>query len=229
MTAISVLIADDQTLFREGVAKLLDGVEGLHVVALAEDGARAVELARLHEPDVVLMDIAMPKLDGIGATRAIRTERPATRVLILTIFDSDHYLIQGLQAGANGYILKDATRDELVRAIQAVHAGDSLIGPAVAQQLLGMFRRLAGESPEPALHDGLTDRETQVLKLIASGRSSKEIALQFGVSDKTIRNHMSNIYHKLHIRDRAQAVLYALRTGLVQPEPDFPAMKGEGT
>jgi DNA-binding NarL/FixJ family response regulator len=185
-------------------------------VGLAENGERAVELARVHRPDVVLMDVAMPKLDGIGATRVIRDERPDTRILILTIYDSDHYLLQGLQAGANGYILKDATREELVRAIQAVHGGDSLLGPVVAKQLLGVFRRLAGDGARQAPDDGLTERETEILKLVAAGRSSKEIGLQLEVSDKTVRNHVSNIYHKLHIHDRAQAVLYAVRKGLVQ-------------
>jgi DNA-binding NarL/FixJ family response regulator len=209
----SILIADDQTLFREGVARLLEGVEGIQVVGLAENGERAIELARAQKPDVVLMDIAMPKLDGIAATRAIRSERPQTRVLILTIYDSDQYLLQGLQAGANGYILKDATREELVRAIRVIAAGDSLLGPVVAKQLLSVFHRLAGEG---AANDGLTEREVEVLKLLAAGRSSKEIGLQLDVSEKTVRNHVSNIYHKLHIHDRAQAVLYAIRTGLVQ-------------
>jgi DNA-binding NarL/FixJ family response regulator len=213
---VSVLIADDQTLFREGVARLLDGVDDIQVVGLAENGHRAVELAGICRPDVVLMDVAMPELDGIAATRAIRGAWPDTRILILTIYDSDQYLLQGLQAGANGYILKDATREELVRAIEAVHAGDSLLGPVVAKQLLGVFRRLSGQGAEQALDDSLTDRETEVLKLVAGGWSSKEIARRLEVSDKTVRNHVSNIYHKLHIHDRAQAVLYALRKGLVQ-------------
>jgi DNA-binding NarL/FixJ family response regulator len=214
---IPVLIADDQTLFRQGVARLLDGAEGITIVALAEDGERAVELARQHEPGIVLMDIGMPRLDGIEATRAIKADHPETRVILLTIHDSDQYLLQGLQAGANGYILKDATREELVRAIHAVHAGESLLGRAVAQQLLAVFRRLAGQGTEHATQaDGLTERETEILKHIAAGRSSKEIAIRLDVSDKTVRNHVSNIYQKLHIHDRAQVVLYALRTGLVQ-------------
>jgi DNA-binding NarL/FixJ family response regulator len=216
MTTISVLIADDQTLFREGVARLLDGRQGIKVVASAENGERAVELARQLRPDVVLMDIAMPKVDGIAATRAIKAVLPGTRIVILTIHDSDQYLLLGLQAGANGYILKDATHEELVRAIQAVHAGDSLLGQAVAQRLIGVFRRLGASGPEQPPNDGLTERETEVLKHIAAGRSSKQIAMQLDVSDKTIRNHVSNIYQKLHIHDRAQVVLYAVRTGLVE-------------
>lgn len=216
MSTISVLIADDQTLFREGVARLLDGTQGIKVVASAENGERAVELARELRPDVVLMDIVMPKVDGIAATRAIKSVLPDTRIVILTIHDSDQYLLQGLQAGANGYILKDATHEELVRAIQAVHAGDSLLGQAVAQQLIGVFRRLGGSGHEQPPNDGLTERETEVLKHLAAGRSSKQIAMRLNVSDKTIRNHVSNIYQKLHIHDRAQVVLYAVRTGLVE-------------
>jgi DNA-binding NarL/FixJ family response regulator len=216
MTTISVLIADDQTLFREGVARLLEGTKGIKVVGTADNGEHAVKLARQLRPDVVLMDISMPSVDGIAATRAIRAVLPETRIVILTIHDSDEYLLQGLQAGANGYILKDATREQLVRAIEAVHNGESLLGQAVAQQLIGVFRRLSRSGPEQPPTDGLTERETEVLKHIAAGRSSKQIAVRLEVSDKTIRNHVSNIYQKLHIHDRAQVVLYAVRTGLVE-------------
>jgi DNA-binding NarL/FixJ family response regulator len=208
-----VLIADDQTLFRSGLARLLDVDDRVQVVGEAVDGADAVKLALALKPDVVLMDIKMPNLDGIEATRRIVTENPAIRVLMLTTFEADNHVIQALKAGASGYVLKDSLAGAIVSSILAVVAGERVMASAVANRVLEM---LTGATTPKEFYDGLTAREVEILKMLATGMANKQIAYQLKISEKTVRNHVSNMYEKLNIFDRAQAVLYAVRKGLVE-------------
>ena len=208
-----VLIADDQTLFRSGLARLLDGDDRVTVVGEATDGLDAVKLAGSLKPDVVLMDIKMPILDGIEATRRIISENPKVRVLMLTTFEADNHVIQALKAGASGYVLKDSQPGAIVAGILAVVAGERVMASAVANRVLEM---LTGATTPKEFYDGLTAREVEILKMLATGMANKQIAFQLKISDKTVRNHVSNMYEKLNIFDRSQAVLYAVRKGLVE-------------
>jgi DNA-binding NarL/FixJ family response regulator len=208
-----VLIADDQTLFRSGLARLLDVDDRVTVVGEAFDGLDAVKLALSLKPDVVLMDIKMPNLDGIEATRRIVTEIPKTKVLMLTTFEADNYVIQALKAGASGYVLKDSQPEAIVSSILAVVAGERVMASAVANRVLEM---LTGATTPKEFYDGLTAREVEILKMLATGMANKQIAYKLKISEKTVRNHVSNMYEKLDIYDRAQAVLYAVRKGLVE-------------
>jgi len=208
-----VLIADDQTLFRSGLARLLDVDDRVSVVGEAVDGADAVRLALSLKPDVVLMDIKMPNLDGIEATRRIISENPKIKVLMLTTFEADNHVIQALKAGASGYVLKDSQAGAIVSSILAVVAGERVMASAVANRVLEM---LTGATTPKEFYDGLTAREVEILKMLATGMANKQIAYKLGISEKTVRNHVSNMYEKLGIYDRAQAVLYAVRKGLVE-------------
>jgi DNA-binding NarL/FixJ family response regulator len=208
-----VLIADDQTLFRSGLARLLDGDDRVTVVGEAVDGNEAVKLAASLKPDVVLMDIKMPGLDGIEATRRIVAESPKSRVLMLTTFEADNHVIQALKAGASGYVLKDSQASAIVSSILAVVAGERVMASAVANRVLEM---LTGATTPKEFYDGLTAREVEILKMLATGMANKQIAYKLKISEKTVRNHVSNMYEKLGIYDRAQAVLYAVRKGLVE-------------
>ena len=208
-----VLIADDQTLFRSGLARLLDGDDRVTVVGEAFDGLEAVKLAASLKPDVVLMDIKMPNLDGIEATRRIVAESPKSKVLMLTTFEADNHVIQALKAGASGYVLKDSEASAIVSIILAVVAGERVMASAVANRVLEM---LTGATTPKEFYDGLTAREVEILKMLATGMANKQIAYKLKISEKTVRNHVSNMYEKLGIYDRAQAVLYAVRKGLVE-------------
>jgi DNA-binding NarL/FixJ family response regulator len=208
-----VLIADDQTLFRSGLARLLDVDDRVSVVGEAVDGADAVKLALSLKPDVVLMDIKMPNLDGIEATRRIISENPKIKVLMLTTFEADNHVIQALKAGASGYVLKDSQAGAIVSSVLAVVAGERVMASAVANRVLEM---LTGATTPKEFYDGLTAREVEILKMLATGMANKQIAYKLGISEKTVRNHVSNMYEKLGIYDRAQAVLYAVRKGLVE-------------
>lgn len=208
-----VLIADDQTLFRSGLARLLDGDDRVTVVGEAFDGLEAVKLAASLKPDVVLMDIKMPNLDGIEATRRIVAESPKSKVLMLTTFEADNHVIQALKAGASGYVLKDSEASAIVSSILAVVAGERVMASAVANRVLEM---LTGATTPKEFYDGLTAREVEILKMLATGMANKQIAYKLKISEKTVRNHVSNMYEKLGIYDRAQAVLYAVRKGLVE-------------
>lgn len=209
-----VVIADDQTLFRTGLARLLDEDSRVQVVGQAADGAEAVALALKLKPDVVLMDLKMPNVDGIEATRQLVAADPDIKVLILTTFEADNYVIQALKAGASGYVLKDSLASAIVSSIVAVMAGERVMASAVANRVLEM---LTGATSPKEFYDGLTTREIEILKLAASGLANKQIAFRLTISEKTVRNHVSNMYEKLGIYDRSQAVLYAVRKGLVEP------------
>jgi len=208
-----VLIADDQTLFRSGLARLLDEDPRITLVGQAADGLEAVKKAAALKPDVVLMDLRMPGLDGAEATRQIVHDQPEVKVLILSTFETDNYVIQALQAGASGYLLKDAEPSAIAASIVAALSGERVMAGAVANRVLDM---LTGASTPKEFYDGLTAREVEVLKLMANGQANKQIAYNLKISEKTVRNHISHIYEKLQIYDRAQAVLYAVRKALVE-------------
>jgi DNA-binding NarL/FixJ family response regulator len=210
---VRVLIADDQTLFRVGLARLLEEDPRVDIVGQAGDGVEAVKLAGTLRPDVVLMDLKMPNLDGIEATRQISSSHPDVKVLLLTTFEADNHVIQALKAGAKGYILKDSKPDSIVSSLLAVMAGERVMASAVANRVLEM---LTGTTTPKEFYDGLTGREIEILKLLAGGMANKQIAYKLKISEKTVRNHVSNMYEKLNIYDRSQAVLYAVRKGLVE-------------
>ena len=207
---ISVLIADDHPFVRHGLRTYLETLDDLEVVGEASDGAEAVELAGRLLPDVVLMDLVMPELDGVEATRAIRAASPATKVIVLTSFDDDEKVFPAIRAGAAGYLLKDVRPAELAEAVRKASRGEALLAPSVAARLM---QEVSGDRPPAA---GLTERELEVLRLIARGMSNKVIARELVVSEKTVKTHVSNILAKLHLADRTQAALYAVREGLAQ-------------
>lgn len=213
---ISVLLADDQALVRTGLRMIVDAEPDLTVVGEAADGVEAVSLARERTPDVVLMDIQMPALDGIAATRSVVRERPATRVLMLTTFDRSQLVYDALVAGASGFLLKDAPREVLVGGVRAVHRGEELLAPSITRRLIEDFTRSDRLSASPGL-DSLTDREHEVLLLVAAGWSNAEIAGQLFVSIQTVKTHVARTLSKLGVRDRVQAVVLAYESGLVRP------------
>jgi DNA-binding NarL/FixJ family response regulator len=227
------LIADDQAMVREGFAAVLAAQPGLLVVGQAADGADAVRQVRHLQPDVVLMDVRMPIMDGLEATRQIlRTAAgPAwPRVLMLTTFDLDDYVYEALRAGASGFLLKDATAAELVHAVRVVAAGDGLLAPSVTRRLIADFaRHPRPDPPFPVALSALTQRETEVLRLIARGLSNAEISDTLVIAEQTTKTHVGRILAKLGLRDRAQAVVLAYETGLVTPGGSGPAPANQGT
>jgi DNA-binding NarL/FixJ family response regulator len=210
---VRVLIADDHPLFREGMRGRLDRVGDITVVGEAASGDEAVELARELEPHVILMDIKMPGLNGIEATREIRQASPEVGVLVLTMFEDDDSVFAAMRAGAKGYLLKDSGGDEVVYAIRAVASGEAVFGSGVAERIIGFFSGPRPATPRRAFPE-LTEREEEVLSLVARGKSNQEIARQLFVSLKTVRNHVSNILVKLQVADRAQAVIRARDAGI---------------
>ncbi|WP_405934327.1 response regulator transcription factor [Streptomyces longwoodensis] len=217
-----VVVADDQTVVREGIVMLLGLLPGIEVVGAAGDGKEAVRLVAEVAPDVVLMDLRMPRCDGVEATRRIRAEHPETQVVVLTTFADDDSLFPALRAGARGYLTKDAGGDEILRAVESVLSGDAGLSPSIQRRLL---ERLSEPAPTPAPPpseppDGLTAREAEVLLLIAEGLSNHEIAQKLHVSTATVKTHINNLFAKIGIKDRAQAVRYAYGKGLVRPPAD---------
>ncbi len=218
---IRLLIADDQRLVRTGFRVIVGAADGIEVVGEAADGVDAIERAVATSPDVVLMDIRMPRLDGLQATRTVLA-RTASKVLILTTFDSDEYVYEALRAGASGFLLKDAPAEQLIGAIRAVAAGDALIDPAVTRRLIGAFTRALRPAAQPdripSRLSVLTPREIDVLRLVAAGLSNREIAERLVVEDSTIKTHVGRLLTKLDLRDRVQAVVLAYECGLVVPD-----------
>lgn len=218
--AVTVVVADDQSAVREGLVLLLGTLPGITVAGEAEDGDAVVEVVAAVKPQVVLMDLNMPRCDGVEATRRIRDGYPLTRVVVLTTYSDDESIITALQAGALGYLTKDATRAEIGRAVQAAAAGQAVLDPEVQQRLLSAAARAPAAAPDD--EGDLTPRESEVLRLIAAGRSNREIARQLFVSEATIKTHVNRIFMKTGSRDRAQAVHYAYTHGYSEPDPAGP-------
>ncbi|MEV4279643.1 response regulator transcription factor [Actinoplanes xinjiangensis] len=218
MSAIRVLVVDDQRMLRESFAVLLGVQSDIDVVGEAADGEQAVRQARDLRPDVVLMDVRMPVLDGLEATRRILAHAPATRVLVLTTFDEDEYVHEAIRAGAKGFLLKDSSAHQLADAVRTTMSGGAVLAPSVTSRLMADLSRRA---VPPAVPSGrlaaLTDQETRVLGLVARGMSNAEIAVHLGVAEQTVKTHVSRILMKLHLRDRTQAAVLAYETGLVVP------------
>jgi DNA-binding NarL/FixJ family response regulator len=216
--SIRVLLCDDQALVRSGFRMILEARPDLEVVGEAEDGLQAVELAVRSEPDVILMDVRMPNIDGVEATRRIVAAGSGARVIVLTTYDLDEYVYDAIRAGASAFLLKDVRPAQLVEAIRIVAAGDALLAPSVTRRLLDRFARsLPGREPAPAALSSLTEREVEVLRLLASGLSNAELAEHLFVSEATVKSHISSILRKLGVRDRVQAVILAYEAGLVLP------------
>ena len=226
MEPIGILVVDDHTLFRRGVRQMIEIEDDMQVLGEASTGREAVDMARELVPDLILMDIQMPDpeaapgqaLDGIGAARVLHREMPHLGIVFCTMYEDDEFIFAGLKAGGRGYILKESDPDTMLRAIRAVARGESLLSPTIAQKVLQQFSALPGEGPPgmSGLCDDLTEREIEVLTLIGEGHSNKEIARLLVISEKTVKNHIGNIFSKLHVCDRTQAVLYAIRKGLVK-------------
>jgi len=217
VTPIRVLLVDDQPLFREGVHTLLSLQPDLEVVGEADNGEEALRLAARLRPDVVLMDLQMPVLDGVEATRRLRLTQPDCRVIALTTFDDDEYVFEGLRAGAIGYLLKDTPSVKLLEAIRAAARGESFLQPSIAAKVVAEFSRLADQAPPrpQPLAEPLSERENDILRLVVTGASNKEIAAVLVITEGTVKNHLTNILAKLGVRDRTQAALKAKELGLV--------------
>jgi DNA-binding NarL/FixJ family response regulator len=216
MTTIRVLIVDDQAMVRVGFRMIVASEPGMEVAGEAADGDEVLELARRTRPDVVLMDVRMPRLDGIEATRRLQAAGSSARVLMLTTFDLDEYVFGALRAGASGFLLKDAPPEELLQAVRIVAAGEALLAPAVTRRVVEAFASRSAPTRPPAL-DRLTERELEVLRLLARGRSNAEIAAELVVGDTTAKTHVAHVLGKLGLRDRVQAVVLAYESGLVEP------------
>jgi DNA-binding NarL/FixJ family response regulator len=212
---IEVCLVDDQTLVRQGIRSLLELSDSIRVVAEAGDGMQAVETIPRVKPDVVLLDMRMPGMSGLDVLNALAANNQLPPTIILTTFDDDQLVLAGLKAGARGYLLKDVSLDQLVDAVKTVAAGGSLVAPVVTQRLLSGLERMQNEFTSLDRPDPLTDRETEILRLMAGGYSNKEIANSLGVAEGTVKNHVSNILSKLGVRDRTRAVLKAFELGIV--------------
>ncbi len=211
---IKVLIVDDHQVVRQGLRTFLELHDDVQVVGEASDGAAAVEMVRQHEPDVVLMDLVMPQMDGIAATRQVKALGIRTQVIALTSFAEEDKVFPAIQAGASSYLLKDVSPDDLVEAIRAVHRGETRLHPDIARKLMEQVARQPSAVRAAPVED-LTEREREVIRLVAQGRSNQEIAQELVISDKTVKTHVSNILGKLHLEDRTQLAIYAIKNGLV--------------
>ena len=210
---IKIIIADDHPVVREGLSAMLAREEDILVVAEAKDGNEALELALEHSPDIVLMDLRMPEMDGVEAIRHLKEQNPEIQVIILTTYDDDEDIFRGIEAGARAYLLKDAPREELFKAIRAVSRGESLIDPSITGRVLDRLTKLSQQVQTPEI---LSDRELEVLTLIAKGTSNKEIADTLTISESTVKTHIQSIFHKLEVNDRTEAVTEALKRGIIR-------------
>jgi DNA-binding NarL/FixJ family response regulator len=217
--SIRVLVADDQSMVRAGFRMLLTGEQDIEVVAEASNGLEAVAMAERFEPAVVLMDIQMPEIDGLEATRRILAANRAARILILTTFGLDEYVYEALRAGASGFVLKDDPAEQLIAAVRTVAAGNALLSPAITKRVIRQFTRIPRPAPPKEL-DELTEREREILRLIASGLSNAEIGQELYIGETTVKTHVTHILQKLGLRDRVQAVVLAYQTGLFERAPD---------
>lgn len=214
MKEILILLADDHNVLRQGIAQVLDMQADMTVVAQAQNGREAIQLARQYQPTIALLDINMPEVDGVEAARSIAAELPETRVIILTMYRRDDYVFEAIKAGASGYLLKEVELSELLEAVRAVARGEAVVDPAIASRLLAEFRSASGPAkPDP--EDRLAERDIEILRLLAQGLSNQEIADQLVVAEKTVRNRLSLIFRQLHLKNRTEAALYALRQGLI--------------
>lgn len=213
---ITILLADDHNVLRQGMAQMLDAQPDMRVVAQAGNGKEAVDMARVHQPDIALMDINMPEMDGVEAARRITAELSPTAVIILTMYRRDDYVFEAIKAGASGYLLKEVELDELLAAIRAVARGEAVIDPAIASRVLAEFRR--PRKTEKTSGPQLAERDVAILRLVAQGLSNQEIAESLSISEKTVRNRLSQVFQQLHLKNRTEAALFAMREGLVQPD-----------
>ena len=213
MEAIRILIADDHPVVREGLFAMLSRESDFEVVGEARDGVEAVNKAKELSPEVVLMDLRMPELDGVEAMNQIKSAKPNTKFIILTTYSDDDYIFRGIEAGARGYLLKDAPREELFKAIRAVHRGESLIQPVVASKVLDRLTELSRRAPSG---EELSERELEVLRLMAKGAANKEIGVELSIAQSTVKTHISTIFQKLGVNDRTEAVTQALKKGIIR-------------
>ncbi len=213
MGAIKILIADDHPVVREGLCSMLSREFDFDVVGEAKDGVEAVNRIKELSPDVVLMDLRMPEMDGVEAMRQIHSAMPDVKFIILTTYSDDEYIFSGIEAGARAYLLKDAPREDLFKAIRAVHRGESLIQPVVASKLLDRFSELSRHTPSG---EGLSGRELEILQLMAKGGANKEISAQLNIAQSTVKTHIANIFQKLGVNDRTEAVTQALKKGIIR-------------
>ena len=213
MEVIKILIADDHPVVREGLSAMLNKEQDIQVVGEAGNGAEAVDKAQELQPDIVLMDLRMPEVDGVEAMRQIGAVNPDIRFIVLTTYDNDEYIFKGIEAGARAYLLKDAPREELFKAIRAVHKGESLIEPAIAGKVLDRFAEL---SRQAQVVEALSGREVEVLKLMAKGAANKEIAAELSISESTVKTHIQTIFQKLGVGDRTEAVTEAIKKGIIR-------------
>ena len=215
---ISVVLADDQAMVRAGLRMILEAEDDLEVVGEASDGEEALAITRQHQPDVVLMDIQMPRMDGLEATRRVGQETTVrSRVVVLTTFERDDYVFEALRAGASGFLLKNAPPEELIQAVRIVAAGDALLSPSITRRVIEDYAQQSTPRRNDAGVDALTERELEVLRLLATGKSNAELAEQLFLGEGTIKTHVSHVLSKLGLRDRVQAVVFAYETGLARP------------
>ncbi len=218
LALIRVLLADDHALFRQGVRRLLESAGDIEVVGEAESGEQTVQLVEDLAPDIVLLDVAMPTLSGIDAARMIKTTSPRAGIIMLTVHADEEFLFEAIKTGAMGYLLKDCTPDELIRAIRVVHNGEGLLAPTMAAKVMREFARTRERKDLAAVQLPLSQREIEILQHVAGGLANKEIAHRLAISERTVKNHLSNIMEKLHVNSRTQAAIFALRSGLVPPQ-----------
>ncbi len=216
MEIIKVLIVDDHTVVRDGLSSIFMREEDFNVVGEAANGREAIERASELHPNIVLMDLRMPEMDGVEAMRRISSSDPQVNFIVLTTYDTDEYIFDAIEAGAKGYLLKDASREELFNAVRSVHRGESLIHPSVAARVLERFAQLSRQAGQPAAGALISERELEVLQLMSKGAANKEIAASLSISESTVKTHVANIFQKLDVTDRTQAVTQAMQKGIIR-------------